>query len=141
MGDFKKLRVWQEARKLTKGVFAVAGRIEGSTGHILRSQICRAVLSIPANIAEGSAKSGDREFARFLKIARGSLAELESHLIIAVDVGAIAESDQKPLVEKLHEVAAMLNGFLERVLLSAELAERSKGAKPKPRPPTATKRS
>ena len=126
MGDFKKLRVWQEARELTKGVFSVAANIKGTTGAILRNQICRAVLSIPANIAEGSAKSGDREFARFLKIARGSLAELESHLIIAVDVGAIAEEDQQPLLEKLGNVSKMLNGFLETVLLTAELSDRSK---------------
>lgn len=132
MGDFKKLRVWQDARVLSKDVIAVAARIEGPTGQILRNQICRAVLSIPANIAEGSGKSGDREFARFLKIARGSLAELESHLIIAADIGVVTESDQVRLSVKLCQVGSMLNGFLERVLLSAELTERSKRTKAKP---------
>ncbi|HXV18285.1 MAG TPA: four helix bundle protein, partial [Gemmatimonadaceae bacterium] len=126
MGDFKKLRVWQEARELTKGVFSVAENIRGVTGPILRNQLCRAVLSIPANIAEGSAKSGDREFARFLKIARGSLAEVESHLIIAVDIGAIREEEQQPLLEKVGNVSKMLNGFLERILLSAEVLERAR---------------
>ena len=126
MGDFKKLLVWQEARKLTKGVFKVAERFEGASGDILRRQICRAVLSIPANIAEGSAKSGDREFARFLKMARGSLAELESHLIIAGDIDVVSENDQQPLLKKIEQVFRLLNRFLERVLLSAELSDRSK---------------
>jgi S23 ribosomal protein. len=140
MGDFKKLLVWQEARKLTKGVFKAADKIEGSTGRILQSQICRAVLSIPANIAEGSAKKGDREFSRFLKIARGSIAELESHLIIAGDLGAISESDRALLLTKLREVARMLSGFLEQVLVGAELKERSTTSEPKSRRATFPKR-
>ncbi len=56
MGDFKKLLVWQEARKLTKAVFKAAEKSEGVTGRILQIQICRARLSIPANIAGGNAK-------------------------------------------------------------------------------------
>jgi four helix bundle protein len=126
MGDFKKLLVWQQARKLTKGVFKAAEKFEGVSGDILQRQTCRAVLSIPANIAEGSAKSGDREFARFLKMARGSLAELESHLIIAGDIGVLSEKDQSPLLQKIEEVFRLLNPFLERVILSADLSDRSK---------------
>jgi len=113
-------------------VFSVAASIKGGPAHVLRDQICRAALSVPANIAEGSAKSGDREFARFLKIARGSLAELESHLIIAVDIGAISEADQLPLLTKLGEILAMLNALLERVILGAEISARSKrGTRPR----------
>jgi four helix bundle protein len=129
MGDFKKLRVWQEARGLATGVFVAAAKFEGTTAHVFRNQICRAALSIPANIAEGSAKSGDREFARFLKIARGSLAELESHLIIACDVGVISQQTQQALAARLGDVSRMLNGFLDTVLLSAETTERAKRRK------------
>jgi four helix bundle protein len=126
MGDFKKLVVWQEARKLTKGVFKAAERFEGPSRDILRRQICRAVLSIPSNIAEGSAKSGDREFARFLKMSRGSLAELESHLIIAGDLEVLTEKDQAQLLSHVEKVFRILNPFLERVLLSAEQSDRAK---------------
>jgi four helix bundle protein len=126
MGDFKKLLVWQQARKLTQGVFKAAEKFEGVSGDIIRRQTCRAVLSIPANIAEGSAKSGDREFARFLKMARGSLAELESHLIIAGDINVLSQKDQQPLLQKIEEVFRLLNPFLERVILSADLTDRSK---------------
>ena len=76
MGDFKKLRVWHEAKDLTKDVFRAADKIGGASARILRDQACRAVLSVPSNIAEGSGKSSDREFARYVKIAIGSLTEL-----------------------------------------------------------------
>ena len=126
MGDFKKLRAWQGARELTKDVFRVATEIKGVTGHILRDQICRAMLSVPSNVAEGSAKSSDREFARFVKISIGSLTELESHLIISLDLNFIREGDYESTMKKLVEVSRMLSGLLTTLIASAEGAQRLK---------------
>ncbi|MEO7368756.1 MAG: four helix bundle protein [Gemmatimonadaceae bacterium] len=126
MGDFKKLRAWNAARGLTKEVFRIAIEIRGVTGHILRDQICRAMLSVPANVAEGSAKSSDREFARFVKIAIGSLTELESHLIIGLDLGFILEVDYESAMVKLVDVSRMLTGLLTTLITSAEEAQRPK---------------
>jgi four helix bundle protein len=80
------------------------------------------VLSIPANIAEGSGKSSDREFGRFLKIAIGSLTELESHLIIGQELRFISDEDYVPIMEKLIEVARKLTGLLNTLIASAEEA-------------------
>ncbi|HZK78679.1 MAG TPA: four helix bundle protein [Gemmatimonadaceae bacterium] len=126
MGDFKKLRVWHESKDLTKDVFRVADKIEGTSARILRDQACRAMLSVPANIAEGSAKSSDREFARFVKIATGSLTELESHLIIGQEIGIISHDDYVPMMDKLIEVSRKLTGLLTTLIASAEEAQRQK---------------
>ena len=129
MGDFKKLRVWHEAKDLTKNVFRVADKIEGTSARILRDQACRAVLSVPSNIAEGSAKSSDREFARYVKIAIGSLTELESHLIIGQEIGIISQDDYVPSMDRLIEVARKLTGLLTTLIASTEEAERQKSSR------------
>ena len=134
MGDFKKLRVWHESKDLTKDVFRIADKIGGTSARILRDQACRAVLSVPSNIAEGSAKSSDRDFARFVKIAVGSLTELESHLIIGQELGVISHDDYVPTMDKLIEVARKLTGLLTRLISSTEDAQRQKmpGRRKKP---------
>lgn len=126
MGDFKKLRVWHESKDLTKDVFGPADKIEGTSARILRDQACRAVLSVPANIAEGSGKSSDREFARFVKIAIGSLTELESHLIIGEELGIISHDDYLPIMDRLIEVSRKLTGLLTTLIASVEEAQRQK---------------
>jgi four helix bundle protein len=126
MGDFKKLRVWHESKDLTKDVFRAADKIEGTSARILRDQACRAVLSVPANIAEGSGKSSDREFARFVKIAIGSLTELESHLIIGQELGIISQDDYVPIIDRLIAVARKLTGLLTALIASAEEAQRQR---------------
>jgi four helix bundle protein len=67
--------------------------MRGVTGSIIHGQIVRAVMSVPANIAEGSAKRSDRDFARFIRIALGSATETESHLMIANDLELIGNAD------------------------------------------------
>jgi four helix bundle protein len=126
MGDFKKLRVWHESKDLIKDVFRAADKIEGTSARILRDQACRAVLSVPANIAEGSGKSSDREFARFVKIAIGSLTELESHLIIGQELGIISQDDYVPIIDRLIAVARKLTGLLTTLIASAEEAQRQR---------------
>ena len=108
MGDFKRLRVWQESHKLALQTYHAAGRIRGSKHLSLRSQLVRAAFSIPANIVEGRAKRSDKEFARFIEYAVGSAAELEYHLILARDARILEQSIAVTLLNQLSRVRKML---------------------------------
>ena len=93
MSDFKKLQVWQKAHALSLTIDRICKRIRGSQYASLRSQLFRAAMSIPANIAEGRRKNSDKDFARFLGYALSSCSEVEYHLIVARDTKVISESD------------------------------------------------
>ena len=83
MGDFRKLKVWKAAQHLTLLIYRSTARFPDSERYGLTSQMRRAANSISANLAEGCGRTGDREQARFARIAAGSAAELESHLFLA----------------------------------------------------------
>ena len=111
MSDFKKLVVWQKARELTVSTIRACEGISGSTGSLVRSQLIRAIMSVPSNIAEGSAKQSDREFARFVRMFLGSVTEAESHLIIASDLELVGAGDFADLSAQMEEVGKMLTGL------------------------------
>ena len=115
MADFKKLHVWGKAHALMLNVYRVASGIRGAPNVSLRNQSVRAAMSIPANIVEGRAQKGDREFARFLRIALASAAELEYHLITARDIRAISQADFLSLLNQLIEDRQMLHGLINRL--------------------------
>lgn len=115
VSDFKKLQVWQRAHALSLSVDRACRRIRASQYSSLRNQIFNAALSIPANIAEGRRRESEKEFVRFLRIARGSASELESHLIFARDAKIISESEFVPLVAETITVRKMLYRLIERV--------------------------
>ena len=118
MADFRKLLVWQKANALSVATAeAVKGMRGGSAGTILRSQLLRSTFSIQSNIAEGSSKRSDREFARYIRIALGSTTESASHLILLRDLGVINESRFSLLDSQFDEVGKMLTG-LEKQLRS-----------------------
>ena len=122
MSDFKKLHVWQRAHALSLCVDRVSKEIRGGRYASLRNQIFRAAASIPANIAEGSAKRGPREFRRFLDIALGSLAELSYAILFAKELGYLSESDWKEL-DELRSVAGKLTwGFYRLIAATWRLA-------------------
>jgi four helix bundle protein len=93
----------------------VAGQIRGSAHLSLRSQMIRAAMSIDANIVEGRGQKSEKEFARFLGYAVNSANELESHLIMARDVGAMGQTDFVALLEQLIEVRRMLHGLINKI--------------------------
>ena len=115
MADFKKLKVWQKARKLTVCIIEACEGISGSTGSLVRNQLIRSIMSVPSNIAEGSAKQSDREFARFVKIALGSATETENHLIIANDLNLIDAQNFASLSSQVEDVRKMLTGLAKRL--------------------------
>jgi four helix bundle protein len=83
---FESLRVWHDARRLTYRIYAVSRAAAFGRDIALRDQICRAAISVMSNIAEGCERGGTREFVNFLRIARGSAAEVRSQLYAAEDL-------------------------------------------------------
>jgi four helix bundle protein len=114
MQDFKKLRVWQEAQRLSLNVHRSCGSKLYSRYPGKRSQTFRCADSIPSNIAEGSAKEG-AEFARYLDMALASAKELESHLLFARDAGLISPRRFGLLDERLEHVRRMLIKLIRAV--------------------------
>lgn len=110
---FKNLTVWQKAIALVTRIYVTTQLFPREELYGLTSQIRRAAVSIPSNIAEGQARHTSREFRHFLSIAKGSLAELETQLIIAENLGYLTESG--PIFDQLAEVGRMLSGLLASI--------------------------
>jgi four helix bundle protein len=145
MSDFKKLQVWQKAHALSPSIDRVSKRIRASQYSSLRSQIFRAAMSIPANIAEGRRKNSEKDFGRFLGYALNSCSELEYHLIVARDTKVIPESNFVSLISQTITVRKMLYGLLKRLSISEgdSTVTKSKveeSPQPQAGPPTAPSR-
>lgn len=104
------LHVWQEGMTLAREVYAVTTSFPKEEMYGLTSQMRRCAVSVPSNIAEGAARSGNREFLQFLVIARGSLMELETQLLLSHSLGFI--EDHCTLLERINKVFALLNGLI-----------------------------
>lgn len=89
MTAYQQLEVWQRSIKLIKRIYTITDIFPEKERYRLTDQMCRAVTSIPANLAEGSVRKSTKDFMRFVAIAMGSLAELETHLVIAVELGYV----------------------------------------------------
>ena len=105
--SFEELEVWKRACQLAVEVY---GASRANRDFALRDQMRRAAISIPSNIAEG-AERGGREFIRFLRIARGSAAELRTQCYIAAKVGALPPDRAAGLVSQLREISKMLTAL------------------------------
>jgi four helix bundle protein len=113
--DFRKLKVWEKSHHLTLEVYKATATFPRAELYGLTSQIRRACVSIPANIAEGCGRGGDAELARFLQIAMGSASELEYHLLLARDLGLLNSPDYEQRAEKVTEVKRMLTSFIQKL--------------------------
>ena len=109
--SFEKLRVWQAARKLAKNVYLTTSKFPQREIYGLTSQCNRAAVSVAANIAEGSSRQSRKDQAHFSEIAYGSLMELACLLIVAKDVGILADEAEQSLRKSIEEVSAQLNAL------------------------------
>ena len=125
MSDFKSLEVWQVAHELTLATFRISRPLRSDDGQIIRRQLLRAAISIPANIAEGSGKQSDPEFTRFLRISMGSTSETEYHLILAVDLELIKREDGEVLIARAVQVRKMLSGLIKFLQSAPKKRKRS----------------
>jgi four helix bundle protein len=112
MQDYRKLLVWQKAHKLTLDTYAVSAHLKRPEAWPLRSQLFRATISVPANIAEGSGRGSDADFRRFLLHSLGSLNEVEYDLLLARDLGFLPAAEHSRLSGQLDEVRRMLSGLI-----------------------------
>ncbi len=113
MHNFKELKVWQSSRQLVKEVYELTAGFPSSEKYGLISQLRRCVVSIPSNIAEGSGRNTDKDFAQFLNISLGSSYELETLLILSFDVDLISQDELEKLVLKLSEIQKMTFGLIK----------------------------
>ena len=105
-----RLEAWKRALELVKTVYTTTSSFPKTELYGLTSQMRRAAVSIPSNIAEGAARETTPEFLRFLYIARGSLAELETQILIAHDLGYI--DNVESLKAEIYQVSALLDGLI-----------------------------
>jgi len=109
--DYRDLKVWQAAMELTTAIYAITSRFPTSEAFGLSSQMQRAAVSIPSNIAEGHARDSTKEFLRFVSIAMGSLAEIETQLILSNRLNYIEEDKLGTLFGQTGEIRRMLRGL------------------------------
>ena len=113
---FKDLLVWQEAMKLVEMVYLQTKTFPKEEMYGLTSQIRRAAVSIPANIAEGNGRESRKQYRRFLFIANGSIKELETHLLIAERLNFLTEEAMKQLQLQLQSVGRLLTALRKSLI-------------------------
>lgn len=110
--NFRTYKVWQDAVAYATNMYKVTGEMPWFEKKGLCDQLQRAAVSISSNIAEGSAKPSNAEFAKFLDTALGSSYEVETQLLIAKNVGYISEELHSSLITSLQEIEKQLAGFI-----------------------------
>ena len=112
---YRDLLVWQKAVDWVDAIYAATREWPKEERYGLISQVTRAAVSVPSNIAEGCARRSTGEFVRFLSIARGSLAEVETQLIIGTRQGYLDQASQKALLDAADEISRMLAGLIAKL--------------------------
>jgi len=123
---FEDIEGWKKARELTRQIYEVSGAGLFSRDFGLRDQIRRASVSIMSNIAEGFERDGNKEFAQFLSIAKGSSGEVKSQFYVALDAGFIDQTQFTNLYRQADETGKLIAGF-RRYLQQSELRGRKAG--------------
>lgn len=108
MHNFEELEVWKRSSRLAVSALELIDPIKL---YALRDQMARCSISIPSNIAEGSERESDREFRRFLAIAKGSAGELRTQLYIGLRAGIFSDDQARPLIAEVKEFSAMIQGL------------------------------
>lgn len=111
MHNFKELKIWTKSKDLSKEIFLLTATFPAEHKFGISSQLNRCSVSIPSNIAEGTSRDSQKDFARFLQISLGSAFELETQLIIASEIGLIDLEKAKLLIDKTTEIQRMIHGF------------------------------
>ena len=118
MHNFRELNIWKISIKVAVATYKIAATFPSSERYELTSQVKRAVVSIASNVAEGAGRNTDKEFNHFLGIAIGSSFELYTQLIIAGELGLVAENLLEPVLSELDEIQKMIRGFKETLKIN-----------------------
>jgi len=114
--DYCKLQVWQRSHKLVLDLYRATQNFPPVERYGLISQLRRAILSVPTNIAEGSRRAAPREYAQFLNVAQGSLSETQYLMLVGRDLGYIPAQLANRYLDEIVEVLRMLIGLRKKVL-------------------------
>ena len=114
---YKELQIWQKAMALAKMIYALTDKFPERERFGLTSQIRRAAVSVPSNIAEGQARHGTREFLQFLSHASGSLAELETQLLLSEELGFCQQADVLNVNACISELQKMIAAIRKTLAL------------------------
>ncbi|MGD1044338.1 MAG: four helix bundle protein [Bacteroidota bacterium] len=115
MRNFRELIIWQKAMDIVIRVYELTALLPRDETYGLKTQLQRAAVSIPSNIAEGCSRNSESDFKRFLEIAIGSAYELETQMTIIGNVNLISKSKVEPILQLLLEEQKMLNSFISSV--------------------------
>jgi four helix bundle protein len=109
---FEDIKVWKDARELTKCVYQVSSSGEFARDFGLRDQMRRAAVSVVSNIAEGFERDGNREFLQFLSQAKGSCGEMRAQLYIALDLGYVKAEECESLLTMAVNISRQISGLI-----------------------------
>ena len=123
MTSYKDLIVWQKSRILVRKIYLLTLKLPREEIFGITNQIRRAVISIPSNIAEGYDRGSNKEFVRFLKIAKGSAAEVETQLILCIDLGYLTLDDIQEVLALHDEIIRMLGTLIIKTEQRLNLAK------------------
>jgi len=110
--NYRELIVWQDAIRIAKTVYQLTGKFPKQETYALADQLRRAAVSVPSNIAEGQARKSPGDFKRFLHIALGSLAEVDTQLILAQEFGYLSKEDVDPMDEQIQNLRKKLYALI-----------------------------
>lgn len=111
MHRFKDLKFWKKSKSLCLDIYANTSNFPNNEQFGLTNQIRRSAVSIASNIAEGSSRSSNKDFSRFLEIASGSAYELETQLMIATEIGYLEIEKSNQLIDELNSIVQMMTKF------------------------------
>ena len=111
MHRYKDFKFWQMSRSFCKDIYLLTSKFPEDEKYGLVSQLRRASVSIPSNIAEGCSRTSNKDFSRFLVIALGSCYEVETQLLLSYDLGFISKTDLENYTETLMSVVKMMSKF------------------------------
>ena len=120
MHNFKELVIWKESMKLAKATYLASANFPQDERFGLTSQVRRSAVSVPSNIAEGAGRNSDKEFMNFLSISTGSSYELETQLLLSVDLGFVTEEEVQEALSNVTVVQKMLYRFQEQLKTKIE---------------------
>jgi carbamoyl-phosphate synthase large subunit len=129
---YKDLLGWQKGILLTKLVYKLTATFPTEERFGLTSQLRRAAVSVPSNIAEGQARHGTKEFLQFLSHAEGSLAELETQLLLSIELDLAKEFDARPAWREVDQLQKMLVALKRKVAVYSPLATRHSSLSSRP---------
>lgn len=109
--NYRDLKVWQKAMDLTERIFVLSEKFPKQQAYVMTSQIQRSALSVPSNVAEGRSRHSENDFIYHLNIARGSLAELETQILLSMRLKYLSETEGNELLLVTSEITRMLHGL------------------------------